>query len=77
MQWSQLLLVSLWLQKKAEFLSHLLLMSNNRRRLVFSPSQSYEDFKLELPEAWEPPESSGTPPYGESEEAQFGVPDGN
>jgi hypothetical protein len=58
MQWSQLPPVSLWLRKKAEFLSHLLLMSNNnRRRLVFSPAQSYEDIKLELPGAWEPPVS--------------------
>ncbi len=32
---------------------------------------------LELQGAWEPPASSGTPPVGESEEAQDGVPDGN
>jgi len=65
-------------QKKVErLILYTLDSSMNRWCLWNSPAQPNDLTKLELPGAWEPPESSGTPPIGESEEAQFGVPDEN
>jgi hypothetical protein len=49
----------------------------NRRSLGSSPAQSNECFELELPGAWEPPDSSYSPPFGASEETQFGLPHGD
>jgi hypothetical protein len=48
-----------------------------RRRLRFSPAIPHEHSKLELPGAWEPPDSSRSSPIGEGKETQFGFPYGN
>jgi len=47
------------------------------RWLIFSPANPHEYFELELPGAWEPPDSSGPLPVGKGKEARYGFPYGN
>jgi hypothetical protein len=65
-------------QKKVErLILYTLDSSMNQQWLWNTPALPNDLTELELPGAWEPSESSGTPPIGDSEEAQFGIPDGN
>jgi hypothetical protein len=48
-----------------------------RRRLMSSPTHINESTKLELPGAWEPPDSSISSPVGEGEVVLFGFSYGN
>jgi hypothetical protein len=61
-----------WVILKLKFL-----MDQDWRRLVSSPADHNNHFKLELPRAWEPSDSSRTSPYDERKETQFGFPYGN
>jgi len=48
-----------------------------RRWLWSSPAGCNDCFKLELPGAWEPPDSSKSLPFGEDEETHLSFLDGN
>jgi hypothetical protein len=48
-----------------------------RRRLWNSPAANNDCLQLELPGAWQPPDSSIPLPYGKGQEVLFGFSNGN
>jgi hypothetical protein len=65
-------------RRRVSFLGHLKLRWQQiKQRLVISPALPNDCLELELPGAWEPPDSSSPTPDGEGKETRFGLPYGN